>query len=272
MLEKKFGIEIHPTWHDTADSSPEVFVADVRSELARILRSQAGEAIANSLQFHRKTILLMPYEGQDCGAQTDSVSANNRQTVVLYTARLLRASPCSNKKKGGNNATLPHEILFHELVHALRRVSHNNHPRKVTGNLMGYTDTEEFLSILVTNIFIADASNPHKSGLRGNHEAHQSLDRDLADSFRFFRIGMQAFHIIESFCDENRGFAGLLARIRAPFNPVAAFFRDRRKAFDIAAEGDAEGVFNGLIPTDYYQKPSGAWTRIGQFPRPKLGR
>ena len=58
MLEKKFGIEIHPTWHDTADSSPEVFVADVRSELARILRSQAGEAIANSLQFHRKTICL----------------------------------------------------------------------------------------------------------------------------------------------------------------------------------------------------------------------
>ena len=169
MLEKKFGIEIHPTWHDTADSSPEVFVADVRS--------QAGEVIANSLQYHRKTILLMPYEGQDCGAQTDSVSANNRQTVVLYTARLLRASPCSNKKKGGNNATLPHEILFHELVHALRRVSHNNHPRKVTGKLEGYADTEEFLAILATNIFIADASNPHKSGLRGNHEAHQSLDR-----------------------------------------------------------------------------------------------
>ena len=49
MFEQKFGIEIQPMWPDKAEGSPQEFIADVRSELVRILRSQTGQAIANSL-------------------------------------------------------------------------------------------------------------------------------------------------------------------------------------------------------------------------------
>ncbi len=70
---------------------------------------------------------------------------------MLFTPAT-RASGCSR----GKAATLPHEILVHELVHALRRVSGHLHPHKVINRLQPYTHTEEFLAILVTNIFISD--------------------------------------------------------------------------------------------------------------------
>ncbi len=75
MFERKFGIEIQPMWREKPDSSPQSFVADVRSELVKILSSRAGQAIASSLRYHGKTILLMPYEGQDCNSQTANVSS-----------------------------------------------------------------------------------------------------------------------------------------------------------------------------------------------------
>jgi|GEM_PF-5494759 len=273
MFEQKFGIEIQPMWREKPDSSPQSFVADVRSELVRILSSRAGQAIASSLRFHGKTILLMPYEGQDCNSQTANVSSISPQVVVLYSPRLLRGSPCSKKKSSENNANLPHEILFHELVHALRRVTGHNHPHQQTGRLMGYKDSEEFLAILATNIFISDTSNPFKSGLRANHESHLSLEKELADSFLFFRNGTRAFNIIATFCDENCGFAGLLSKVRARFNPIAAYLTNSQRALHMAAEGDADVTFTNLIPMTAYQEPSGIWTRFSRpVPPAKPGR
>lgn len=262
MFEQKFGIEIQPMWPDKAEGSPQEFIADVRSELVRILRSQTGQAIANSLKHHRKTILLMPYSGEDCNAQTDTVSSISTQVVVLYSPRRLRKSPCSNKKSGENNATLPHEILFHELVHALRRVSGHNHRHFQTGQLINYGDSEEFLAILVTNIFISDVSNPNKTGLRAGHEGHLTLEKQLADSFQFFRLGTRAFNIIATFCDENRGFAALLSKVRARFNPVAAYLSNRQKAFSIAAEGDAGTVWGNVIGINAIPNSTGGWNRL----------
>src|SRR5688572_19277613 len=65
MIEKQFGIEILPTWHGTRAGNPETFKREVRVELTRVLRSDAGQALARSLRFHGKTVYLMPYEGQD---------------------------------------------------------------------------------------------------------------------------------------------------------------------------------------------------------------
>ena len=65
VIEQRFGIEIK------GDSAH--FVASVRSELEKILRSRAGQALAASLHYHRTQmsslpVLLMPYEGDDCNA------------------------------------------------------------------------------------------------------------------------------------------------------------------------------------------------------------
>ncbi|WP_031496729.1 hypothetical protein [Bryobacter aggregatus] len=266
MIERQFGIEILPTWHDTPDMTEAAYIAEVRLELAKILRSKAGRALANSLQYQHQRVLVMPFEGGGCNAQEDGVTPGSKQSVVLFTPRILRRSPCQAGKRSQNNATLPHEVFFHELVHALRRISGNHRPARLKGKLMSYTHSEEFVAILATNIFIADRTNPQKTGLRANHQGHSSLEKELADSFHYFKNGTAAFHLIDNFCNQNRGFTRLLSQIRAPFNPIAAIYQNRRKAFEMAAAGDADSAFESLIPMDYFQAPSGAWHRIRPFP------
>jgi hypothetical protein len=268
MIEQRFGIKFLPMWREDHGGNEALFIAGVRIELSKILLSRAGRALADSLRFHQKTILLMPYEGNDGNAQEDGVTPGSQQSVVLFTP-LTRASCCSS----GKAATLLHEILFHELVHSLRRVT--GHPLKyrLNNKLQPYGYNEEFLAILVTNIFISDVTNLNKTSLRENWQGHATLDRELADSFRFFSLGTKAFNLIANFCDQNRGFTGMLAKVSARFNPIAAYYKNRRKAFEMAATGDAELVFEGMTPMDYVQK-GGAWERIIPYAGPpaKSGR
>jgi len=146
MVEEQFGIRILPIWHGDVSGDPIKFTRDVRLELHRILHSRAGRALADALRFQfsarapgygdgRGTaVTLMPYEGNDCNAEEDGVTPGSQQSVVLFTPATL-SSTCSN----GDAATLPHEILYHELVHSLRRVSGHLHPHKVINRLQPRT-------------------------------------------------------------------------------------------------------------------------------------
>src|SRR4029450_7719334 len=142
MVEQQFGIQILPTWHGEPAGNPEQFTHDVRVELHRILHSRAGRVLADCLRFQfssrapghgdgrGKVVLVMPYEGNDCNAEEDGVTPGSQQSVVLFTPAT-GASGCSK----GKPATLPHQILVHELVHALRRVSGHLHAHRVRNKL-----------------------------------------------------------------------------------------------------------------------------------------
>ena len=123
----------------------------------------------------------------------------------------------------------------------------------------------------MTNIFISDVTNHHKTSLRADAQSHAALDPELAGSFRFFSLGTRAFNIIANFCNENRGFTRMLATVSARFNPVAAYYKNPHKAFEMAANGDAENVFEGMAPLDYVRK-GGVWEHIIPYggPSPKL--
>jgi hypothetical protein len=272
VIEHQFGIEILPIWHDKPGDA-EGFIRDVRTELAKVLLSRTGRCLAGSLRFHqtqptKQPILVMPYEENDCNAIEDGRTRGSSQSVVLFTPAT-RASGCS----AGKPATLPHEILFHELVHSLRRVSGHLH-KNFLNNKLGliYHDTEEFLAILVTNIFISDMTNPHKTSLRAGTYGHGPLEPELADSFRFFSLGTPAFNIIANFCNENPGFTRMLTTVAAHCNPIAAYYKNPHKAFEMAANGDAENVVEGMTPLDYVRN-GGVWERIIPYggPGPKLG-
>jgi hypothetical protein len=263
MIEQKFGIEIKPMWRETNGANAQVYLAAVRAELAKVIRSEAGRGIAAALRHHNKGVLLMPYEGEDCNAQEDAVNPKSKVSVILYSPELLKRSGCDIGKAGANGATLPHEILFHELVHSLRRISGNNDPRALKDGLAAYRNSEEFLAILATNIFISDKSNPEKSELRGTGYGHSLLEKEYSESYQFFRQGMRVFHLVAKFCDENKGFTGMLARVEAPFNPIHAYYSNRRKAFEAAVSGDVDRTFQSVFPEHFYQDTPG-----GQFYRP----
>jgi len=68
MIEQRFGIQILAIWHEDPGGDADGFTRDVRVELNRILQSRAGRALADSLRFQKKTVLVMPYEGNDGNA------------------------------------------------------------------------------------------------------------------------------------------------------------------------------------------------------------
>ena len=244
MIEERFGIKIDPTWQGAAGNKLR-FVAGVRDVLGRILNSDGGKALARSLRYHEKIILLQPYEGDGgCNAQEWHWGPRGETySTVRFSPGACGSGGCTSPCKGIINASLPHEVLFHELVHSLRRVSGHMHPWLMLGRMLNYQDSEEFTAILTTNIFISDVTNHQKSGLRADYATDDALDPALADSFGFFASGTKAFNLIATFCLENPAFTKMLAHLHARFNPIAVYYHNQRKAFDIAAEGDSEDVF-----------------------------
>jgi len=273
MIEKQFNIAIDPDVQP--EGSPPIdkvlYLSGVRTDLARILKSEAGRYLAASLRFHSKEVLLVPYPGEDGNAQESwwGSSPKDNYSMVRFTPASGR-SPCGGEIRKKQPASLPHEVLFHELVHSLRRISGKMHRFSLwgTGTLSSQGNNEEFIAIMVTNIFISDVTNPCKTGLRDDWVGHSPLDPALAESYRFFALGTKAFNLIATFCGDNPGFTQMLSKVRAHFNPIAAYYKNRRKAFEIAANGDSEYVFAHLPPRDYYQNEKGMWTRLVPFPSP----
>ena len=275
MIEKRFNIEIDPELETTTGGATSgkpilkaAYLSGVRNALAWIVESQAGSDLAASLRYHAKTILLVPYTGGDCNAQEWwwGASAKDNYSIVRFSPPM-GGSPCGEKIKKKRPASLPHEVLFHELVHSLRRISGKlrGWGLQGTGSLSSQGNIEEFIAILVTNIFISDVTNRFKSGLRADWLSHAPLDPKLAQSYRFFSLGTKAYNLIATFCDDNPGFTKMLSKVRAHFNPVAAYYQDKRRAFEMAAQGDSEKVFQNMTPLDYVENDSGAWVRIVPF-------
>jgi hypothetical protein len=92
------------------------------------------------------------------------------------------AEACINR----GAASQPDDTLLHEMVHALRMMQgkYNQIPAgKALSPISFYDDEEEFLAIVVTNVYISqkDAAAP----LRGNHHAHDKLWPPLDTSAGF---------------------------------------------------------------------------------------
>jgi len=278
---ERASIEIDPDWENTPNKgrsrplNKTLFLIGVRNELARILRSEAGSDLAVSLRYHAKTVLLVPYTDDDGNAQEWwwGNSPKDNYSVVRFTPNGGR-SPCGDELRKKRPASLPHEVLFHELVHSFRRTSGKMRGWSLSGTatLSGQGNVEEFIAIMVTNIFISDVTNRYKTGLREDWSSHSPLDPALAESYHFFALGTKAFNLIASFCDDNPVFTKMLSKVRAHFNPIAAYYNHRRKAFEIAAIGDSENVFQSMTPLDYVQNPAGPWMRIVPFAGPSRRR
>jgi hypothetical protein len=69
-------------------------------------------------------------------------------------------------------ASDPDDVLCHELVHAGRQMSGKEHTKAVDGH---YNNEEEFVSIVVTNIYLSEKK---QQKLRGSHRSIKTWDGD----------------------------------------------------------------------------------------------
>lgn len=250
MIEQRFGIEL--AGHELPAGHAHIWSAAVRRELARIAKARTGQVVLNSLRWYiregRATLKIWPWTAGRENAQTSSWQDEMPRAVhIQYSADVWR------------HAYEADEMLLHELAHAVRHAS-GKHDKcdqggvcRLQGALRTFTNREEFVAVLIENIYRSDPTRVGgRMPLRGSHQGSGAMAKELAGSFRFFAAGSHVFHLVAQFVRDNPVFAQLLANVRARFNPLAAFFSDRQRAFRISMGTDrdaatyAEDLFDRL--------------------------
>jgi hypothetical protein len=87
---------------------------------------------------------------------------------------------------GGQPGARPGEILFHEMVHAYRQMAGHSFSLPTIGTRRRYDNVEEFIAILLTNLFATDSTNHMASGkLRASHWGFDALAAPQAHQWSF---------------------------------------------------------------------------------------
>jgi hypothetical protein len=241
---ERYRLEIRPPsdpWNSRVD--PELWRNDVERQLIKIESVDAGRALLDNMT--KKTdgsdlvtwIIVEQYPNDYrnplvCNAETKTIGGTYlgfrqyRAKVFYEPGQYHKGSYCyqmdslddANKNRGRR----ADEVLFHELTHAHRFALRMRNYDEVRGGLRKYTSPEEFLAVVMTNIYISDLTNTNASGLRGSHQGGEPLEAGLRDSIAFYAASADVYPIISKFADEEWPLFNALAGVRSLFNPMRA--------------------------------------------------
>jgi hypothetical protein len=76
--------------------------------------------------------------------------------------------------------SLPDQVLFHEMIHALRYMKALDLGKPTYGNLEGYDDDEEFLAIVITNVYMSAWGLKE---FRANHDGYKKASYQTSADF-----------------------------------------------------------------------------------------
>lgn len=241
--EEQFGIFLIPEVHrprtpPTPNPPPDVWwEQSVRIDLQTINRTCVGRALLRAIKFHGVAVSILKQNPGHCGADTapieDDLGTGNPRlqitmgpTISYEPAQHELSNLCEKTRNSGFGQIWiqGHEVLLHELVHALRMVSFtfkmpkNNY--RTTKGFAFYDDPEELYAVLVQGIYASERKKP----VRSSHTAHFPIDKQLDGSLEFYRTGTESFDLISRFCTENPGFTKEIACIETHFNPIRAYY------------------------------------------------
>lgn len=164
-----------------------------------------GHALLNGFRFYQREVLVFPYDGKagHCNAWADSYSGMFRTKVSFSPQNWNGMSACYGPASAG---TSPHEVFFHELIHALRSA----------GRIFGAFNRagEEEVAIMLANIF--------------SSELNRSLRRDHFGSVPIVMTSEEFLKgntpMVQAFCKQQPDFCRWIAEVTVPFNPVRAYY------------------------------------------------
>lgn len=206
------------------------YVNQVQADLNRIYCTTSGQILLNCIRDPNFPVEIRTHPIHECNA---SGGGEMRGGVFAGQANynpfdFSAAGACSTLPAGENRGRLGNEILFHELVHVFRNATHKwNQAPSLSFGMRHYTDNEEFIAVLCTNIYVSDRSNKAKSGLRASHEGYGKMDAADAARFGLFFSSKAAFGLVKQFCADNPIFTKALSDKLSdiPYNPIADFYR-----------------------------------------------
>jgi hypothetical protein len=241
-------------------TTPAQYELDVRNALINIGKTEVGSILFRSIKWHGRMIRISPvpkaFGATDATCRSDEANGGEPKDLVFYRQvkpffdlfrlqfkgihGVVRFNPHQHMPGGAcwwqyslkslltsGYVPTPENVLLHELVHAFRNVAKkfDNWPQTHRG-LAKYDSVEEFYAVLVENIYQSEL----KGHIRQSHQGFYTLERELAGSFDFFKVSTKAFELIDRFCREHKGLTKALSQVKVPFNPIAAYYHDPRKA------------------------------------------
>lgn len=183
------------------------FEASVLGMMHAMNNTKSGRALMNGFRAVRREVLVFPYDGSmgQCNAYATSDWGMYRNKVAFSPQGWSAHSACAAQGPAGNT---PMEVLFHELVHALRFAAKTLQKRATAAQ-------EEEIAILVTNIFSSEMNRP----LRWRHSGFNKLPN--SDPVAFYG---NHFPLIKMFVKEHPTVSEELSDIWTKFNPVREFY------------------------------------------------
>lgn len=240
---KRYGLVVNPA--GLTGAAAQTYIHNVEKHLSWIDGTKVGRLLLKAISWHARnnpgnlvsgSMPIQPYTGGKCDATVNNSTSTPTgwsKPTVSYSPNVYHhggACQAQLQKASTNRGLYPDELLFHELVHGFRGASGRFRAFATSGGLVRYTGTEEFIAVLTTNIYISDPSNGSKTGLRRDHQGFTPLEKGFAGSFEFFRSSKNAFTLVDQFCKENPSFTKWISEVKAPFNPIAAYYGDAAKA------------------------------------------
>jgi len=164
-----------------------------------------------------QSVILEALKGEPAGG-TD---------VEVYFTKWVIDNPKYRKSAGiakGSAGSLADEILLHELVHGVGQMLGRDDRTAMADDMH---EVSEFRSILVTNIYATDASNPVKNRpVRKDHAGTATLTAAAGENINetFLKLPGYRSHT-QTFIRRFPGLAWDLLDVNATFNPVRALIK-----------------------------------------------
>lgn len=149
----------------------------------------------------------------------------------------------------GSAGAEPDEVLFHELVHAYAILAGkvDRRPTSVDDRHGAYDDLEEFLAILLSNIYATDPNNPSKGRpLRADHHGFDTMAPAESTSAGFL-VSLVNRQWVQDICLRHPALAEPLSKVPATFNPIRQLYLDTQQELGKAFVQKVQAVGKTLM-------------------------
>jgi hypothetical protein len=191
----------------------------------------AGLAVIWAIADARREILVVPDRSWEEKHKEDAHTYDKYgQVIVEFSPSSANSLQCHN---GQRAARRPDEILLHELIHGLRMARGQWQPSQFgSDSLRLYGNREEFLAILLTNIYM---SEKRRSPLRGFWATTKDecgvLAANSSTSAGFLDDDLR-LQLISDFCKWETKLFLDVKNAKASFNPIAEYLAKKSEYED----------------------------------------
>ena len=157
----RYGVKIDGSSLDVGQWAYETEVALLLEVMSH---NTVGAALLWGLSTHGLSVMITPYVHLVCNAGAGGLPTG---AYVQFTPSIFSTSSplgCNHANSAGAD---PGEILFHELVHALRNTARKWRQGSIGGIAPSYENDEEFIALMLTNIYISERHRPLRRDIRG---------------------------------------------------------------------------------------------------------